>query len=208
MINLFAASIFLVIVSYAYLMSLGKITKFSPQENWTKSLLAIFTVGLPVAFIEETIFRFGFFDKLLTSTIGLSFPYAMMFTSLFFASVHFDLWWLNSFINWILKPFKKEVNIYGMHKDKVHKPELFIGLFFFSMVTCVLYDFFATYLMAILNNVVFHAMAIYGVSITAALFTKENTDQWGWLWDEGHELLRSPVMWGVMLFYFFNLVGG
>lgn len=204
-------TITLLILGYAFLMSLFKVTKFQPKPEWKDSLTAIFKVGLPVAIFEEAIFRNGFFYLLLTQKLGLSFEYAMMLTSLFFASVHFDLWWLNSAINWFGKTFLNkdlEARIGGMHRNANHKIELFIGLFFFSMVTCAAFDpAGANFIAKNLYNIIFHSMAIYGVSMTAMLFTKEDEEKHGWLWDEGHQLLRSPIMWSVLGYYFCMAMG-
>jgi len=194
-------SILLIIIGYAFLMALVKVTKFKPKAGWSKSLLSFFTIGVPVAVVEEVIFRYGFFDRLLIQKFQLSIPLAMIYASMFFASAHFSLYWLNAIIKAI---FKKDLGVGGMHKNAFYKIELFIGLTLFAMIASKLY--FAMPLFAIGSwkfgqNILFHASAIYGVQLTSVLFTKESKDNW-WIWDEGHQLLRSPVMWVVLVSYY------
>jgi hypothetical protein len=43
--------------------------------------------------------------------------------------------------------------------------------------------------------------AILGVEVTNLLFEKESERHW-WVWDESHALIRSPIVWLVLVVYY------
>jgi len=171
-----------IILGYAFIMMLGKVTKFEPNDSWPGSLLDIIKVGLPVAITEEFLFRFILLQVILFGFFKLDILTASIFTSLIFAGAHF--WW-------------------GMHKNALHMIELFIGLFIFSMITCKLVFVFPVLVIGKYvygwQNVLWHAGAIYGVQLTSSLFTKEVDSDWP-LWDESHALLRAIPMWLILAY--------
>ena len=165
-----ALSIFPFIIGYAWLMyRLGVITKrIHPKIDW----LIIFKTALPVAIVEEIVFRFGIMmilDRYMPMILSI------VLSSIFFSLTHF--WW-------------------GMYsKGTEYNKSLFvgIGLFFLSVTLSVFYFIpFA--------NIAFHACCIYAVEINSDVYYSEDEPNWS-LFDEGHQLLRSPLMWMVLIVY-------
>jgi hypothetical protein len=166
--------VFVFIVGYAFIVSLFGITRLkSPLQVSFLKILIILGKSILVAVIEELLFRIFLFYVVFQRWLHLDFGHALIFTSLIFALGHFY------FI--------------GVHVQALHKLELFVGLFIFSMITCKNFP---------VGNVVFHMFAILGVEVTNLLFDKESAKHW-WVWDESHALIRSPIVWAVLLVYYF-----
>jgi len=178
---LLPASIALVILGYAFIMSKLGVTKFKPRKNWKDSLKDIITTGFPVAIVEEFIFRYLIMYQLLIVYLGLSIPLAFAISAVFFSLVHF-LWGM----------YKHG----SEHQTKTELACLGVGLTLFGLVTAKL--FFIPY-----ANIIWHAFAIYGVQLTARLFTNEEERNW-FLWDNGHQLVRTGPMWLVLIAWFLS----
>jgi len=178
---------FSLIIIYALIALAFNVTKIEVQGSFPNSLMDIFKVAIPVAISEEFIFKVIIYQYLLLYKLDLNVIPAMIFTSLLFSVSHF---WL------------------GIHKTALHKIELFIGLFLFSMITCNLLIYRPT--MAFMGfiwgwqNVYWHMGAIYGVQITRSIFKKEKEEDWA-LWDEGHALVRCWPIWIAMSIFYFVL---
>jgi membrane protease YdiL (CAAX protease family) len=167
---LLALSIFPFIIGYAWIMyKSGVIVRRShPQIDW----LLIFKVALPVAVIEEFIFRFVIMG-MLSKYIGLE--YSILVTSIFFSLTHF--WW----------------GMYSRGTEYGKDWYVGIGLFFLALTLSVFY--FTPF-----ANIAFHAMCIYAVEINSDVYYSEDEVSWN-LFDEGHQLLRSPLIWVVLIVY-------
>lgn len=166
--------VFVFIVGYAFLVSLFGITRLkSPLQVSFLRVLIIVAKAVLVAVVEELLFRIFLFYVVFQRWLHLDSGHAMIFTSLIFALGHF--YWI------------------GVHVQAFHKLELFVGLFIFSMITCKNFP---------VGNVVFHMFAILGVEVTNLLFEQEPTQKW-WVWDESHALIRSPIVWAVLVVYYF-----
>jgi len=166
--------IFFIIVAYAFLVLLFRVTKF--RKPIQVSLVKVFEIigkSVLVAVVEELVFRCGLYYLLFQRVLGLDASLAMVFTGLLFAGGHF--WWI------------------GVHVQAAHKVELFIGLFLFNMILCRNFP---------VGNVLFHMFAILGVETTNLFFEPEQPKVW-WVWDESHALIRSPIVWAVLVAYFF-----
>jgi len=166
--------IFLIIVAYAFVVLLFHVTKFRrPIPVSLIRVLEIIGKSVLVAVVEEIVFRCLLYYIFFQRVLGLDAGLAMVFTGLFFAGGHF--WWI------------------GVHVHALHKVELFIGLFLFNMILCRNFP---------VGNVLFHMFAILGVETTNLLFEPESPKVW-WVWDESHALIRSPIVWGVLIAYYF-----
>jgi hypothetical protein len=166
--------IFLIIVAYGFLVLLFHVTKFrSPVKVSLVKVFEIIGKSVLVAVVEELVFRCLLYYIFFQRVLGLDAGLAMVFTGLFFAGGHF--WWI------------------GVHVHALHKVELFIGLFLFNMILCRNFP---------VGNVLFHMFAILGVETTNLLFEPEQPKVW-WVWDESHALIRSPIVWAVLVAYFF-----
>ena len=166
--------IFLIIVVYAFLVLLFHVTKFrSPIQAGGLRILVIIGKSVLVAVVEELVFRCLLYYIFFQRVLGLDAGLAMVFTGLLFAGGHF--WWI------------------GVHVQALHKVELFIGLFLFNMILCRNFP---------VGNVLFHMFAILGVETTNLLFEPESPKVW-WVWDESHALIRSPIVWAVLVAYYF-----
>lgn len=168
--------IFPIIIGYACYMILFRITTFKPKPYWKSSLLDIFKIALPVAIFEEFIFRYAVMDKLLGNY--LSIELAILVSALFFSLTHF---------------------VWGMYKNGAEygTPDeismLTIGLTLFGIVCGIYYTQFG-----ILYSIAFHASSIYAVQLLGA-FTTNESKKYLWLYDNGHQLLRSPLIWLILL---------
>jgi len=166
--------VFFFIIGYAFIVRLFGITRLKhPISVSFLRILIILGKAVLVAVLEELVFRIFLFYIVFQRWLHLDFGHAMIFTSLIFALGHFY------FI--------------GVHVQAFHKLELFVGLFIFSMITCKNFP---------VGNVIFHMFAILGVEVTNVLFEKESERHW-WVWDESHALIRSPIVWAVLLVYYF-----
>lgn len=175
-----AIGFFIFVLLYSvFLYQTGFIKKNVPID-WKTALSRIYDRAIPVAFVEESFFRVLIFYFLFLQLFHLDYYLAVTLTSLLFAYWHFDLKLFKIFY-----PFSWN----NIHAESEYKPELFVGLFLFSVILCkfLLWNFFI------------HALAIWAVEITYAIF-KDNEDRskW-WIWTNGHELLRSPIIWLIML---------
>ena len=165
--------VFLFIIGYAFLVKLFGVTHLKEDRRVRcPALLRILGKSVLVALVEECLFRIFLFYIVFQRWLHLDLGNAMIFTSLVFALGHFY------FI--------------GVHIHAFHKLELFVGLFLFSMITCKNFP---------VGNVVFHMFAILGVEVTNLLFEKESERHW-WVWDESHALIRSPIVWLVLVVYY------
>lgn len=163
-----------IILLYALIVKLFRITDFKrPIQISALDVLRIFGKSLGVAVIEELLFRVLIFYLLFQRVFHLNFELSMIFVSLLFAAGHFYC--------------------IGVHVQALHKIELFIGLFLFSMITCKNFP---------IGNFIFHMFAILGVEFTNKIFQKEAPRYW-WVWDESHALIRSPIVWIVLIAYYF-----
>ena len=163
-----------IILFYALIVKIFKITDFQkPMQISALDVLKIFGKSLGVAVIEEALFRVVLFYLFFQKVLHLNFELSMIFTSLIFAAGHFYC--------------------IGVHVQAKHKIELFIGLFLFSMITCKNFP---------IGNFIFHMFAILGVEFTNKIFKKEKPKYW-WVWDESHALIRSPIVWIVLIAYYF-----
>jgi len=163
-----------IILLYALIVKLFRITDFQrPIRISALDVLIIFGKAIGVAVVEEGVFRVLLFELFFQQVLHLNFEMSMIFTSLVFAAGHFF---------WI-----------GVHVQAVHKVELFVGLFLFSMITCKNFP---------IGNIIFHFSAILGVEFTNKIFKQELPQYW-WVWDESHALIRSPIVWAVLLAYYF-----
>jgi len=166
--------VFLIIIGYAFVVRFFGITRLKdPVSVSFLKVLLILGKAVLVAVVEEFLFRIFLFYIVFQRWLHLDFGHAMIFTSLIFALGHF--YWI------------------GVHVHAFHKLELFVGLFIFGMITCKNFP---------VGNVVFHMFAILGVEITNVLFKKESERHW-WVWDESHALIRSPIVWAILLAYYF-----
>ncbi len=166
--------VFFIIVGYAFLVMLFHVTRFrSPIQVGLVKVLEIIGKSALVAVVEELVFRCGLYYLLFQRVLGLDANLAMIFTGLLFAGGHF--WWI------------------GVHVQSFHKVELFIGLFLFNMILCRNFP---------VGNVIFHMFAILGVETTNLIFEPEQPRVW-WVWDESHGLIRSPIVWAVLVAYYF-----
>jgi len=168
--------IFLIILGYALIMSMFGITYIKPKIWWTDAFLDIFKIAIPTALIEEFIFRYLIMYLLLIIKLGLSVQLATIYSALFFSLTHF-LWGM----------YRNG----SEHQTASELASLVIGLTLFGMVTSKLFFF-------PFQNIVFHAMAIYGVQLTSVLFANEDEDKW-YLWDNGHQLLRAWPIWIILV---------
>ncbi len=166
--------VFFIIVGYALVVRFFGITRFKdPIRISFLNVLIILGKAVLVAVVEELVFRIFLFYIVFQRWLHLDFGHALIFTSLIFALGHFYC--------------------IGVHVHAFHKLELFVGLFIFSMITCKNFP---------VGNVIFHMFAILGVEVTSLLFEKESERHW-WVWDESHALIRSPIVWAVLLAYYF-----
>ena len=173
-----AASVFLVILAYGYLMyKLGVVSLRNPLTVKDRAL-DIVKVAIPVAYVEEMIFRYGIFHMLLLGYFKLEYLYAALISSVFFSLTHF--WW---------GMYSKSTEYKGV--DKYY---LAFGLFLFAMVLSKLY------LLNFWYGVIFHAGSIYAVQLHQGIYKTEEETNWK-LFDEGHQLLRCPAIWGVLITY-------
>ena len=174
LIQLRHALIFLIIVAYAFIVMLFGVTRFKhPIQVSLGRIFVILGKAVLVALVEELVFRCFIYYIVLQRWFGLDAVLAMIFTGLFLAGGHF--WWI------------------GVHVQALHKVELFIGLFLFNMILCRNFP---------VGNVIFHMFAILGVEITNVIFMKE-ADKYWWVWDESHALIRSPIIWAMLIVYYF-----
>ncbi len=174
MIELRHICIAFIILIYALIVKLFGITDFKrPIQISASDVLGIFGKSIGVAVVEELVFRVLLFYLLFQKVLHLNFEMSMIFTSLIFAAGHFYC--------------------IGVHVHALHKIELFIGLFIFSMITCKNFP---------IGNIIFHMFAILGVEFTNKLFEQEEPRYW-WVWDESHALIRSPIVWLVLIAYYF-----
>lgn len=128
--------------------------------------------ALGIAISEEFIFRFLIMDKLFIDILTFNIFNAILFSSVYlFVPLHF---WL------------------GIHKNSLHRIELFIGLFWFSLVCSMLYI-----QNGLLSAIMWHSGAVLGVMLTSIYFKKEKKSDWE-LYDEGHSLLRCYPIWIIL----------
>ena len=173
---LYAASIFLVIMVYTIIMQMLGVTKFI---SFNKGWLDIIKVGLPVAIIEELFFRLGVISLLFY--LGATEELALFSSALFFSFCHFT-WGMYS--------------RGGEYKTLIENTLLTIGLTIFGYICGKFYLTTGT----ILYGVIFHSMAIYAVQLLLKNARNEG-QKYLWLFDNGHQILRSPIIWAIMLVY-------
>jgi hypothetical protein len=174
LIQLRHALIFFIIVLYAFIVKWLGVTSFKSPLNVTlRKIFLIIGKSVLVAVVEEFVFRLLLFYVVFQRVLHLNFEHAMIFTCLFFALGHF---------HWI-----------GVHRNAFHKVDLFTGLFIFGMILCKNFP---------VGNIVFHMFAIMGVEVTSLIFKKEDPPHW-WVWDESHALIRSPIVWILLIAYYF-----
>lgn len=174
--------IFLIIIGYAILMSLFRVTSFKFREGWANCLLDWVKIGLPVAIFEETIFRYGIMFLFLIKTLHLEVSVALWISAIFFSLTHFT---------------------WGMYRNGgeygtlIENTLLTIGLTLFGAV-CGKY-YLATG--NIVGGVLFHSLAIYAVQILHEITENEGKINM-WVYDNGHQLLRSPLIWIILIGYY------
>jgi len=167
-------AVFLIIIVYAFVMLLFGVTRFRcPIQLSLGRVFVILGKAVLVALVEEILFRCFIYYIVFRGWIGLDAGHAMIFTGLLFAWGHF---------RWI-----------GVHMRAPYKPELFFGLFLFNMILCRNFP---------VGNFLFHMFAILGVEVTNAIFERE-ADRYWWIWDESHALIRSPIIWTILIAYYY-----
>jgi len=169
--------IFIVIIGYALLMQIFKVTKYQFNSGWQSCLLDIFTIAIPVAIFEEMVFRYLIYFKLLLPLAGNEI--ALWGSALFFSLTHF-LW-----------------GMYrggGEYGTVAEISLLTIGLTLFGAVC-------AKYFWLNGSNIVFHAMSIYAVQILNKVTINEGKKNL-YLYDNGHQLLRAPFIWIILLVWY------
>lgn len=192
---MYGAIILPIILGYALLMGMFGVTKPNNEgHGFFRSFFQGLAIGIPVGIFEEFIFRYLIFYKLFIQICGLDVMHALIFSSLIFAYVHFDMWWFNSMCKAL---FGFDPHIGGMHKNSAHKVDIFVGLFLFAMICCKL--FFGEY-----SNIVFHASAVTAVTMTANLLVRESEAN-AWLWDEGHCLVRVIFIQLILIAFYFYI---